>query len=203
MFICFEGIAGSGKTTQTKLLADYIRDIKKEDVFISATYEGGRRKAVSDFMNVAGIKPDQNAVMLLFQALHAAQYHEATEAINAGRIVIADRWSPSFFAHHIYQNTFRGDGNLMRQLNTLAYRSLEPDIYFLIDTPTEEAYKRYIKREKSTNDGGLELMDLEYFTSVSQYYKTIAKDKGWHIIDGTGNPEDIFRRTQSVIGEKL
>jgi len=85
--ICSEGIAGSGKTTQTKLLTNYLKNVKGKDVFISAAYEGERRKAVSDFMNTSGIKPDQNAVMFLFQALHAAQYHEVNKAIGIGKIV--------------------------------------------------------------------------------------------------------------------
>lgn len=156
MFICFEGIAGGGKTTQTKLLADYLKNVKKKEIFISAVYEGERRKAISDFMNASGIKFDQNAVMFLFQALHAAQYHEVNKAISINKIVIADRWRYSFFAHHLCQDTFGKNKNLMCQLDLFAYRSLEPDIYFLIDIPAKIAYSRYIERERSINDNGLD-----------------------------------------------
>lgn len=203
MFICFEGIAGGGKTTQTKLLADYLKNVKKKEIFISAVYEGERRKAISDFMNASGIKFDQNAVMFLFQALHAAQYHEVNKAISINKIVIADRWRYSFFAHHLCQDTFRKNKNLMRQLDLFAYRSLEPDIYFLIDIPAKIAYSRYIERERSINDNGLELMNLEYFVSVAEYYKNLARDKGWHIVDGTKDRQTIFYDIKIIIDEKL
>lgn len=203
MFICFEGIAGSGKTTQAKLLADYLKNIKGREVFISAAYEERRRRVAADFMNVSGIKPDQNAVMFLFQALHAAQYHEVKNALSINKTVIADRWRYSFFAHHLHQNTFEGDEKIMTQLDLLAYRSLEPDIYFLIDTPAKIAYNRYIERELSINDGGLDLMNLEYFTAVTDYYKNLAHDKDWHIIDGARDKQAIFRDIKNIINRKL
>ncbi|MEK7497621.1 MAG: hypothetical protein AAB656_01745, partial [Patescibacteria group bacterium] len=103
------------------------------------------------------------------------------------------------FAHHLYQNTFGGDENLMHQLDLLAYRSLEPDIYFLIDIPAEDAYNRYIKREQTIGDDGLELMDLGYFVSVGNYYKNLAQDKGWYIIDGTKNQQVVFEDVQNII----
>lgn len=203
MFICFEGIAGSGKTTQTKLLADYLKNVKGKEIFISAVYEGERRKVVSDFMNVSGIKLDQNAVMFLFQALHAAQYHEVNNALNVSKTVIADRWRYSFFAHHLYQCTFGKNKNLMFQLDLLAYRSLEPDICFLIDIPAKIAYNRYIERERSINDNGLDLMNLEYFVTVADYYKNLAHDKGWYIVDGTKDQQTIFRDIKAIVDEKL
>jgi len=203
MFICFEGIAGSGKTTQTKLLADYLKSVKKKEVFISAAYESDRRKAVSDFMSTSGIKPDQNAVMFLFQALHAAQYHEVSQALTDGKMIIADRWRHSFFAHHLQENTFRGDENLMRQLDLLAYRTLDPDIYFLLDIQPLIAYERYLEREQSINDGGLELMDREYSDSVSSYYNKLAYNNGWHVIDGTRDPQTVFREIRNIIYQEL
>ena len=203
MFICLEGIAGSGKTTQTKLLADYLKNVKGKDIFISAVYEGERRSVVSDFMNASGIKLDQNAVMFLFQALHAAQYHEVKNALSINKTVIADRWRYSFFAHHLYQRTFDKNENLMLQLDLLAYRSLEPDICFLIDIPAKIAYNRYIERERSINDNGLDLMNLEYFIMVADYYKNLAHDKGWYIVDGTKDQQTIFRDIKAIIDEKL
>ncbi|MDP3800116.1 MAG: dTMP kinase [bacterium] len=203
MFICFEGIAGSGKTTQTKLLADYLENVKKREIFISAVYEGERRRVVSDFMNASGIKLDQNAVMFLFQALHATQYNEVNKALKISKIVIADRWRYSFFAHHLHQGTFDKNKNLMLQLDLLAYRSLEPDIFFLIDIPAKIAYSRYIEREQFIDDNGLDLMNLEYFIVVANYYKKLAHDNGWHIIDGTKDQQTIFRNIKVIVDEKL
>lgn len=203
MFICFEGIAGSGKTTQTKLLADYLKNVKEKEIFISAVYEGERRRVVSDFMNASGSKHDKNAVMFLFQALHAAQYHEVKNALSINKTVIADRWRYSFFAHHLYQGTFGKNENLMFQLDLLAYRSLEPDVCFLIDIPAKIAYNRYIERERSINDNGLDLMNLEYFVTVADYYKNLAHDKGWYIVDGTKDQQTIFRDIKAIVDEKL
>lgn len=203
MFICFEGIAGSGKTTQTKLLADYLKNVKKKEIFISAVYEGERRKMVSDFMNASGIRFDQNAMMFLFQALHSAQYHEVNKAIGASKTIIADRWRYSFFAHHLYQGTFGKNENLMFQLDLLAYRSLEPDICFFIDIPAKIAYNLYIERERSINDNGLDLMNQEYFVAVADYYKNLAHDKGWYIVDGTKDQQTIFRDVKAIVDEKL
>lgn len=203
MFICYEGIAGGGKTTQANILADYLSKVKKREVFVNAAYEGARRKLVSNFMNESGIKSDRNAVMFLFQALHAMQYQEVRQALDLGKTVIADRWRQSFFAHHLYQNTFGGNKKLMQELDNLAYRTLEPDIFFLIDIPAEVAYDRYIQRESDTGDNGLEVMNLEYFTSVTKYYKQLAKDKDYHIVDGTANPEAVFQEIKKVIDKEL
>ncbi len=203
MFICFEGIAGSGKTTQATLLARYLKNKKGRDVFVSAAYEGSRRKLSAAFMNDSGIKRDQNAIMFLFQALHAAQHQEVCDALDAGCIVIADRWRYSFFAHHLYQKTFINDEELMSRLDYLAFRSLEPNIHITLNLPSELAFRRYINRERAIDDNGLELMDFQYFSSGIEYYKNIAHIHGWNVIDGTGSKIATFERIRKIIDEQL
>jgi dTMP kinase len=105
MFICFEGIAGAGKTTQVKILEKYLES-KEIKIFSSAIYENRRRKLISNFINEIGIKHNKEAVMFLFQALHAAQYEEVLVALKEKKIVIADRWRYSFWTYHLYQQTY-------------------------------------------------------------------------------------------------
>ena len=203
MFICFEGIAGAGKTTQVLMLDEYLRKTATEEVFVSAVYEGDRRKLVSDFMNKIDLKSNQNAIMFLFQALHAVQRSEIQRAIDLKKFVIADRWRQSFFAYHIYEDTFSGNYRLMRELDALAYGSLEPDITFLIDVPAEVAYDRYSKREEIISDNGLDRVDIKYFIAVRDYYVKTAMENNWHIIDGTKQPDLVFNDVKKIINEKL
>lgn len=201
MLICFEGIAGSGKSTQVNLLAPYLESASGKKVFISAVYEGARREAIDAFMNVSGIQSDQRATMFLFQALHAVQYREAQEALDSGKLVIADRWRYSFFAHHIQQDTFGDDDRLMRQIDLLAFGSLKPDLCFLIDVPADIAYRRYLQREGESGGKGLDLMNLEYFIAVTDYYRKIARDNGWHSVDGTKNPMAVFEDIKLIVNQ--
>lgn len=203
MFICFEGLAGTGKTTQCNILANYLRNTKEDDVFVSAVYEDNKRKVISEFLNTSGIYKDQNAVMFLFQALHCVQYQEALEALSENKIVIADRWRYSFFAHHLNQGTFNGDSKIIYQLDNLAFRDLKPDFTILLQLPYKTAYDRYVNRERSTNDKGLALMDLEYFRSVSDYYSEIANKNKWYIIDASGDEKTVSHRILDAIKTRL
>lgn len=203
MFICFEGMAGVGKTTQSLMLEEYIIKHKKRSVLNSAVYEGDRRKLVSDFMNKTNIKLNQNAIMFLFQALHSVQYTEVKDSLNRGKVVIADRWRQSFFAYHVYADTFMGNYKLMDELDVLAYSELEPDIVFLIDAPVEIAYDRYLKREISIADEGLDKVDLKYFIEVRNYYLKVAKQKKWKIIDGAKKIDSVFADIKKFIDEKI
>lgn len=203
MFISFEGIAGSGKTTQVKFLVNYLEAINAKSVFVSAVYERKRRRIIDNFIYNLNIKNNKIAIMFLFQSLHAIQYEEVFDALNQNKFVIADRWRYSFFAHHLYQNTFLKDYYIMQKFDEITYKSLEPDICFLLDLPWKVAYNRYVGRENNKNKKGLNIMNKKYFIKIVAYYKKLAKEKGWYIIDSNKSQKEVFKDIIKVIEKKL
>lgn len=201
MFICFEGIAGSGKTSQSRLLKGYLEKLLGKDVFLSAVYEGSKKEEISSFINKLEIKGNSIAEMFLFQSLHSVQFKQVYEAINKDQVVICDRWRYSFFAHHLHNNTFDGNLNLMSQIDFLAFGSLNPDIIILFDLPADLAYTRYLERESLNGGDGLELMNFDYFLSVSNYYRQLALENNWHIIECLGDEAHVFSTITTIINK--
>ncbi len=203
MLICFEGIAGGGKTTQASLLSNYLKNNLNKEVFISSAYEGNRRKIAAEFINASGVSASAEAIIFTFQALHAAQYQEVVTALEGNKIAIADRWRYSFFAHHLNKTTFGDRIDFMRELDQFAYHSLEPDITFLLDLDSAIAYQRYFDRENIINDQGLPLMDKAYFDAVTKYYQEIAKTKGWYVIDAARTKEEVSKSIIAIIDQTI
>jgi dTMP kinase len=203
MFICLEGVAGAGKSTQAKILAKYLGATLSKKVFISAAFEGNRRLLVNRFMKSSGVANDQRAIMFLFQALHATQYFEVANALKRKSFVIADRWRYSFFAHHLLRSTSGiADRKILVMLNRLAFRNLEPEITILLDLAPSIAHQRYIRREKIQKDGVLEIASKRYLSSVRRYYLNIAKKKGWIVINATRSKHEVAKMIRDVINEK-
>ena len=202
MFICFEGIAGAGKTTQVKILEKYLKT-KKLKTFVSAAYENKRRNLVSNFINKANIKQNKEAMMFLFQTLHAAQREEVLTALNKKEVVIADRWRYSFWTYHLQKKTFNGDEIIMKKMDELAFKSLNPDICFLLNLSPQLAYERYLKREKKINESGLNLVDFNYFKSVVKMYKKIAELNCWEIVDASNDEKYVFDQIKKIIDKKV
>lgn len=196
MFICLEGMAGAGKTTQTDILSKYLAS-KNIKVFKSAIYEKERRMIISKFIKDIGILNNKNAVMFLFQALHSLQYEEVSDAIKRGDFVVADRWRYYFWTYHLYQNTFNNDIDLMKKVDELVFMSLEP-MYFLLDLPASIAYERYVRRESNVKEPGLNIMDYEYFETVIEMYRNIAIPQNWNIVDASMDIEDGRRKVMKL-----
>lgn len=179
LFITFEGIEGSGKTTQIGLLNTYLRKEKKS-VFL--TKEPGGDKICKQIRNIILEKKHINSEELrpksefLLYMADRAQHTESTiiPAIKAGKIVICDRYTDSTLA---YQGYARGlDIEWIEKLNYYATSGLEPDITILLDLDPVIGLKRIMELRKQKLDR-MESETLEFHKKVREGYLKIAEFK--------------------------
>ena len=146
LFITFEGIDGSGKSTQAKMLAERLSN-KGFDVI--HTREPGGSTGAEDIRSlVLEGDPDRwsaETEILLFTAARRDHLEKTIRpALNAGKVVICDRFADST---RLYQGISRGElRKVVDQLHTLMI-GLEPDLTFIIDMDPATGLARALSRQ--------------------------------------------------------
>lgn len=197
-FITFEGIDGSGKTTQMRLLGERLR-AEGRDVFETVEPGGtavGRqiRRILLDSAN-QDLHP--TAELLLYFASRAQNVELCIlPALQAGKIVLSDRFTDSTLA---YQGYARGLGaETVLALDRIACQGLIPDVTLLIDVDVETGLKRMRERNAggSANETRLDDESHAFHRKVRDAYLTIARQytNRFRVIDGRSAPEEVARR---------
>jgi dTMP kinase len=188
MFISFEGVDGSGKTTQVELLAAQLRSQGREVV---ATREPGGTdlgERIRD-MILHGDEMAPWAEASLFAAARAQLVDEVIRpALARGADVLCDRYIDSSLA---YQGIGRGLGvERVLELNQLATAGLLPDRTFVLLVPLEEATRR-----RGSDSDRLERAGFEFVEFVDRAYQDLAQVFPARIVcaDGTQPPEELAR----------
>jgi len=149
----FEGIDGSGKTTQIQILADRLSKLRFSVMInkaIKDEIEGGKQLLYT-FLDFFAFRKNSIATMFLFQALHSKQYEEAKEALGKGYIVLADRWNASFWIYHQNFGPLKESEETLKILDKLAFQRLMPNVTFLLDVPVKIALERKRLQRKKSN----------------------------------------------------
>jgi dTMP kinase len=188
MFVTFEGVDGSGKTTQTRLLAEQLRAEGREVVETrepGGTPLGERiRELLLESERVAPW-----AETTLFAAARAQLVADVIRpALARGADVVCDRYIDSSLA---YQGLARGLGvDRVLELNLLVTGGLLPDQTFLIDIPVEEAVRR-----SGSRPDRIEREGQGFAAQVDQAYKELAQVFAQRItlVDGTQPAEEVAR----------
>lgn len=185
-FIAFEGIDGSGKSTQAHRLADSIGAIM--------TFEPGATNIGKILRSVLlnpcdeSASPVIRAEALLMAADRAQHVDEVIEpALASGRTVVTDRFSASTIAYQGY-----GRGLQIEPLQSIvdwAAGGLEPDLSILIDLPIETAC---LRMENSSPDR-LELLDKDFHQRVRDGFIELAgkTPSRWLVVDGTLSADEL------------
>jgi len=202
MFITFEGIDLSGKSTQAKLLYDYLKEKKKKVIIVR---EPGGTEISEKIRDILLDKKNINMKYLTEFLLFSASRYQLTEEIikphlKHGYYVICDRYYDSSTAYQGYGGKI--DISIINSVNKIATGNLIPDLSFLIDISYKENLNRREKMKKSHDR--IEQKEISYYTKVIDGYRTIAqKDKKrFKVLDGTKPIPDLQKEIIKLILKK-
>ncbi len=190
-FITFEGIEGSGKSSQVKLLIQYLDQHQLPYV---QTREPGGTPIAEAIRNIlldpacSEMLPETE--LLLYNASRAQHTGELIlPALLEGKIVICDRYYDSTYA---YQGAARDlDMKIIDTLTAYATFNTVPDITFLLDVPVQVG----LSRIKNRSLDRLEQEAFSFHQKVREQFLFIAKKQParYLVLDGTNAPEDIHQ----------
>lgn len=191
VFIVLEGGEGAGKSVQARILADHLR----EDGYrvVSTREPGGTRigeqiRAITHDAENVDLHPKAEAyLMAAARAQHVAE--TIAPALEAGRVVVCDRFVDSSIAYQGYGRHLGED--TIEALNALALNGVAPDLTILLDVPSEVGMRRRRESEK-TNDR-LDLQQKDFYDRVYGGYLTLAKKNPsrYLVIDATAPIEKV------------
>ncbi len=202
LFISFEGIEGTGKTIQSKLLYEYL--IKKGLNVLLTEEPGGTRigRSIRDILlSIDNMTMTPLTELFLYNASRIQHIKEVIlPAIKQGMVVITDRFSDSTVA---YQGFGRGiELHLINAIEHIVTEGLKPDRTILLDLDVAIG----LQRNRGINkEDRLELEDITFHKRVRDgYHKLAAKEpERIHVIDASKSIEHIHDSIKNVVQDLL
>jgi dTMP kinase len=208
-FITFEGGDGSGKTTQLKVLENYLR--ARGRPCLSTREPGGTslgqliRQVLLEVGTQSITSPTE---LFLYLADRAQHIHEVViPALKQGKIVLCDRHTDSTLA---YQGYGRGiDLSLLRSLNDIASEGIKPDLTLLFDCPAEIGLSRTVQRQPQTasgrNEDRFEREKIEFHERVRAGFLELARAEPnrFRIVDAARSAEEVGQEVKNIIDGEL
>jgi dTMP kinase len=194
LFISFEGIDKSGKSSQVKLLAEYLE--KMNCKVVKTCEPGGTR--VGQKIKLILLRPSSRissvSELFLYLADRAEHVRQViSPALEARKIVVSDRFSDATVA---YQGYGRGlDIAWIETLNEKATQGILPEVTFLLDINPDLAIQRAEKKDR------IEREKIDFHRRIRQGYLELAKlhPERIKIMNGEGSPQGIHLAIRKII----
>lgn len=202
-FITFEGIEGSGKTTQINLLAGYLQ---KKGYEVLVTREPGGTLLGEKIRNLL-LDPqydsmDYRTEILLYAADRAQHVKEKIKpALEKGKVVISDRFVDSNLA---YQAAGRGlDYEMVYQINDWVIDSTWPDLTFILDIDIKDGLNRARAQSFDAEGDRLEREVDEFHQRVREAYLKMAETERFALVNAGDSIENVQKKIENIISRRL
>lgn len=207
LFVAFEGIDGSGKSTQANRLTQHIR---KTGLPALQVREPGSTPLGDHLRNYLKNKLpiDPTAELLLFASARAHLTNTVIlPALAQGTHVVSDRYKASSVA---YQGFGRGIPlETVHQVNAVASAGLNPDLTIWLDISPDLAARRnpptLTETDTRPHSEARRFEDLpsHFHRRVAEGYQHQASDPGWHRLDATTHPDQLARQVSQLFNQAL
>ncbi len=203
-FITFEGVEGSGKTTQIQRLKRYL---SRKGIPCQVTREPGG-PPISEKIRKILLDPEHRTLvplgeLFLYEAARAQHIEEVIKPLlQKGTVVICDRFNDATLAYQGYGRKI--DLNLIQKLNRLTSQGLKPDLTFLLDCPTDLGLKRALQRNRisrNEKEGRFEREKIQFHHRVRRGYLEIAKKEPYRVrvIDTRVGEDKVFEKIREMV----
>ncbi len=196
MFITFEGIDGSGKTTISKQVYEYLKS-KGYNVF----YTEEPKNIIFDVRSLMENDLDDFTRVFIFMADRVEHLKIIKEHIKKGEIVLCDRFVDSTFA---YQGSKLAEkfGSLEKSyeyiMRIFQPFALDPDLIIYLDVKPEIGFKRIEGRKKEFFE-----KDMEYLTKVREFYLFLSHKRNYVVIDSNRDLNEVKKDVLDTIRKTL
>lgn len=198
MFIVLEGAEGSGKSTQVRLLGDWLAEQGIPHVL---TREPGGTKVGEQIRDILlhGADIPAQTELLLMNAARAVFVNDVVKpALASGKVVVADRFWLSSLAYQGYGRGLPLED--VRRICAFAAQGADPDLTIVLDVSQEESEARRVGRGADR----IERAGTEFHQRVVGAYRLLPQtEANVELISGAGSPAEVSERIRAILRTRL
>jgi dTMP kinase len=187
MYICLEGIDGSGKSTQIEMLVDWLKECGIEVLRVFEPTNSHVGRLIRDMLQNPNATDEnfQNTLALLFAADRIILMDKISDAEAAGKIVVSDR---CFYSSMVYQN----GAEWIAEINKFAKK---PDVTLLLDIDPETAILRC--------EGKDSFEDSDFLQKIRNRYLELGNKEDFLVINAKNGLNKVHDDVKRIIARKL
>lgn len=204
LFISFEGVEGSGKTSQIQRLKKYLT---QKGIPCKVTREPGGCP-IGEKVRKILLNPDHREMvpateLFLYEAARAQHVKEVLKPfLKETGIILCDRFCDATLAYQGYGR--RIDLKWIERLNRLSSQGIKPDITFLLDCPSDVGLNRALQRNRTLKqeiEERFEREEIQFHRRVRKGYLAIARKEPHRVkvIDTREGEEKVFEKIRKIV----